>query len=308
MSRPGVLRWGEAARWLFSLHSLTAEQLAMVMRPACSAENARRALVGLEHKGMARRYPTIPPWRQPPGGRPMSVYALTRKGVEAGGFLCGKEEASAKKLRAMYSRGFSEWRVAHNMLRNSWTCRAIQETELDLEGIRVEEAVGEHGAVLRDDRPASITIEADGLLRFSRTEDPRWSLRAFVESDTGSQGKAEIIRKVGRYLACFDSLARPDPETGIWPPLPVALIFSPHASRSEKVAEWVAEAIAEQEWRTRSLRDAGVEPDDFFLISCLPWTERNGALGRSCFSALSRELRSVLSAPYARPGKSGSAG
>ncbi len=175
----GTMRWPEAARWLFLLGSLTAEQLGSLMllgvRPglgprgtrmgsAHSAEIARRTLVGLERRGFAKRYEAIPFWRDPPQGRPLAVYALTRRGAEAGGFLAGYEETTARRLRARYNRGFTEWLITHNLLKNGWLCAAARELALERDDLCAEELVGEHGARISYGSPPTV-VEADGLLR-----------------------------------------------------------------------------------------------------------------------------------------------
>ena len=310
---PGTLHWPEAARWLFLLGSLTAEQLAGLMLlgarpgrgprgagegPARSAEVARRALVGLERRGFARRYVAIPPWRDPPQGRPLAAYALTRKGVEAGGFLAGFEGTSAKVLRARYNRGFTSWLLAHNLLKNGWLCAAARELALGRDDLCAEELVGEHGAGISYGG-ASTTFEADGLLRLGGTAYPEWSLSVLVEADAGTQGRAEIERKVSRYVRYIDHLARPDPGTDRWPPLPVVLFHSVSEARSAWMAERVGGVLSGPlAGMTGSLRERGVDPDELFFLTCRRWVGEYGALGTSCRSALSKEPRSVLGAPY----------
>lgn len=320
----GTMRWPEAAAWLFRLGSLTAEQLGSLMLlgarsepppgrgprgaragAARSSEVARRALVGLGRRGFARRYEAIPPWRDPPQGRPLAAYALTRRGVEAGGFLAGFEETAAKQLRARYNRGFTEWLVTHNLLKNGWLCAAARELALERDDLCAEELVGEHGARISYGG-ASTVLEADGLLRLGWAANPGWSLAVLLEADTGTQGRAEIERKVSRYLRYLDHLARPDPETDRWPPLPVVLFHCVSEARSAWIAERVrgvlSGPLAEM---TESLREQNVDPGELFLLTCRGWVGEQGALGPSCRSALSGGRRSVLSTPYALTATSG---
>ncbi len=314
------MHWPEAARWLFLLGSLTAEQLAALMllgaRPGSgprgtgarterSAEIARRALVGLERRGFARRYEAIPPWRDPPQGRPCAVYALTRKGVEAGGFLAGYEETAARKLRARYNRGFTEWLITHNLLKNGWLCAAARELASERDDLCIEELVGEHGARISYGA-ASTVLEADGLLRLGWEANPNWSLIVLVEADTGTQGRPEIERKVSRYMRYLDHLARLDPETHRWPPMPIVLFHSVSEGRSAWIAERVRRVLAGPlAGVAKSLRERDVDPDALFFLTCRGWVGDHGALGASCRSALSQNPRSVLSAPYAVSARSG---
>lgn len=122
----------EVMGWLFDLKCLSAEQLAKLLRPGprvvpglgfreegvYSRETARRALTELERNGLARRYRTIPPWRADGRGGVTHAYGLTRKGMEAGAFAAGVEGMDARKIRAMYNRGFSVGHVNHCLLRN----------------------------------------------------------------------------------------------------------------------------------------------------------------------------------------------
>ena len=314
------MHWPEAAGWLFKLGSLTAEQLGSLMllgaRPrrgvrgaravaARSSEVARRALVGLERRGYARRYGAIPPWRDPPQGRPLAVYALTRKGVEAGGFLAGFERTAARKLRARYNRGFTEWLIVHNLLKNGWLCAAARELALERDDLCAEELVGEYGARISYGAPLTV-LEPDGLLRLGGVAYREWSLTVLVEADMGTQGKAEIERKVSRYMHYLGHLARPDPGTDRWPPMPIVLIHSVSEARSAWIAERVRGVLSGPLARmTKSLREQEVDPEEMFHLTCRDWVGGHGALGPSCRGALSGGRRSVLTTPYALTATSG---
>lgn len=114
-----------------------------------------------------------------------------------------------------------------------------------------------------------------------------------------------LARKASRYLACFDGFARPEEGTGAWPPLPLLIFVSPSAARSERVARWIAEATKGEGARAAdSPLEKGIDPGELMLVACLDWIRSDGALGDSCLAALSGERRSVLGAPYARPGQS----
>lgn len=273
----------EAQEWLYRLPYLSADQLAVLMRPSrktlprdggivtydgssYSAQTARRALQELRRTGSAATVPILPVWRSLPQGRSKNTYYLVGKGI-VNGAMTVDENTLPKSAKRKYNRASKLRDHQHCYLRNSCVVELAQEVRC--RGLLLGDVWAEHGPRVSVGDYRSTIIEPDAHVVIRSEQHPGWSRQIFVEADMATQGKPVIQNKVKQYCQ-YLALKVHDAQIRAAHGVPVVLFFAVSGRRAAQLASWIREEVTARHdvWTTLH-REKGIALEDRIVVGSI---------------------------------------